>query len=111
MNYPFCVFQVAQANLNNKLNDIISGIPDEATRQAVQVVVDKLQEHQRKTGERFQELEGFIKPDDRLREQEWYSRKNYTILENHPFDATKPETEWLPKILAFLNILIEADIK
>ena len=66
-----------------ELKAIIEAIPDEATKKAVQAVVDKMYEHQEENDERFDRQEEFLrKLDDRIREQERYTRKNSIIIDN-----------------------------
>ena len=95
-----------------ELKAIIAAIPDEATKKAVQAVVDKMYEHQEENDERFDRQEEFLrKLDDRIREQERYTRKNSVIIDNPPFDARKANNEWLPELLKFLNKLNKLSIE
>ena len=96
-----------------KLKAIIEAIPDEPTKKAVQAVVDKMYDHQEENDERFAAQEEFLrKLDDRIREQERYTRKNSVIIDNPPpFDARKANNEWLPELLIFLNKLNKLPIE
>ena len=88
------------------LKQPIQSIPNGATKEAVQAVLDRLVDHEKQTDERFADLADFTERlDSRLREQERYTRKNSVIIDNPPFDAAKPTAEWLPKLLEFLNKL------
>ena len=89
------------------LKQLIQSIPDEATKEAVQAVLDRLVDHERQTDERFADLADFTERlASRLRDQEMYTRKSSVIIDNPPFDEAKPTAEWLPEMLEFLNKLI-----
>ena len=76
-----------------ELKAIIEAIPDEATKKAVQAVVEKMYEHQEENDERFDRQEEFLrKLDDRIREQERYTRKNSVIIDNPPLMQGKQTT-------------------
>ena len=80
------------------LKQLVQSILDGATKDAVQAVLGRRVDHERQTDERFADLANFTERlDARLREQERYPRKNSVIIDNPPFDATKPTAEWLPK--------------
>ena len=69
----------------NELKALIEAIPEEATKKAVQAVVDKMFDHHEENEERFAAQEEFLrKLDDRIREQERYTRKNSVIIDNPP---------------------------
>ena len=88
-------------DIYNELSQLISDIPDESTRQLVQALVDKMQEGLTETSEMFQELESFVEESM----SGWGSKK--VNLEK---TATKPKTEWLPGLLAFLNKLNKSEL-
>ena len=67
------------------IDALIAGTTDNATKAAVLGVRQQLKEHQGQCTQRFAELWDFVSSlDNRLREQERYTSKDSTIIDNHP---------------------------
>ena len=63
-----------------ELRQLIQSIPDGATKEAVQAVLDRLEDHERQTDDRFADLADFTaRLDSRLRDQERYTHNNSVI--------------------------------
>ena len=76
------------------IDALIAGITDEATKAAV---------HQNQCTQGFADLWDFVSGlDNRLREQERYTSKDFIIIDNPPCDARHEET-FLLQLLVFLN--------